>query len=400
MVVDNGVLVPSADAAQAWWPPELGADPPDDLLLVLVSAKGTPAERWRVESWPRIGIDGRLRRGIVAADQPPDGPTEVQLSDVGAALARLAPAEAPSDRAVLAARGPRAADSDPSLASRRVANVSPEAWDAALAAEWMPYAWTYWTEWRGDPELIAHVGQAIRWAFRDAIGRDANVQTTIGVEPDDTERFDEPKAVVTDVTSYAARHMRTVRIESAADDISVLVRVNRGDDEAEEVLSKAVLLEVTSSAPEAFAIVRAIHARVRAALERGRPAGMLRSESMVGYLALDEAGKAVPGVTRRPADAAAGRNQGWLNFALLVAFVVFFALPIVGGLVSGAVMVLIATIVGAALGGLAAASVFAGGIMLGTSNRVLRLRTSVVGLAGGAVSAGVGTGVKQLADLL
>jgi hypothetical protein len=422
--------MPSAEDAQAWWPPMFRTEPPDDLRLVLVSARGTPHERWRVESWPCIGIDGRLRHGTVVADQPADGSPEVPPSPVGAAVAELVAAEtpvssvgaalealgwpgadAPTDRAVLAAHAPGTAGSDrrgpawlwPSPrppAYRLAAIIRPEAWDAALAAVWRPCAWTYWPDWRGDPELIAHVGQAIRWAFRDVIGSDANVQTTIGVGADDAERFDEPKAVVTEVTAYGARHMRTVKIECASEKITVLVRVNRGDDQADEVLSKAVLLEVTSSAPEAFVLVRAIHARVRAAIERGLPGRLFGSESVVGHLALDDAGRAVPHVARRPADAAAGRNQGWVAFALLLYFALVVVLTTAGQFVSSATLLVIGAIVVAALGGLAAASVFAGGIMLGTSNRVLKLRARVVGLAGGAVSVGVGAGVKQLADLL
>jgi hypothetical protein len=395
--VDNGALPASDHVAPAWWPPELGPDPPDDLLLVLVSAGGTPEERWNVEPWPRIGTDGRLRRGSVVADQPPDEPADPPLF-VGSALARVAPP--PGDRAVFAARVRGVAEGDTNLLSRRVADISPETWAAALAAAiWTPYAWTYWAVWRGDPDLIAHVGRTVKWAFLDVLGRDAQVRTTVEVEPDDVERFDTPAAIVAELTAHGARHMRAVKIESALEGITVLVRANSGENAADPALSKAVLLEVTSSKPEGFAAVRTIHNRTRAALERGCPGSMSLSESMVGHLALDDAGTALPGVTRTPASAAASRNQGWLLLAVLV-FFVLSVLPIFGVLVSNTTILVMALIVLGAAGALVAHSLFGGGVMLGTSNRVLKLKASAVGLAGGAVSAGVGIGINQLAELL
>jgi hypothetical protein len=125
---------------------------------------------------------------------------------------------------------------------------------------------------------------------------------------------------------------------------------------------------------------------------------MFLAQAMVGHRAVDETGSAVPGFARAPAHAGARRNEGWRTLVVLIVFVAGFVLPIVASIVTGRTAVLVTLAIGAMAGAFAAVFVFTGGIMLGTSNRVLKLKAGVVAIAGGAVSAGVSNGIKQLVD--
>jgi hypothetical protein len=397
-VNDGGPAYPPADSTAAWWPLALGHHAPDDLLLVEV----TSHELWTAEAWPRIGQDGRLVRGEAIEDMDPRSLEPAPLSGIGVALAlrteRL-DGQAQPDVAVIAVRRRRDDASDDPAAARLVAKIGSNVWDAALTAVWRPYAWTYWTVWRGDPELIAHVGRVMQWALHEVLNEPAHVQTTIDIGPDDVERFDEPSAVTADLTAYGARHMRTVKIATTAKGIDLAVHINTGEDADQPARSKAVLLEVTASSPDQLAAVRAIHARLRAAVERGRPKGMIAGESLVGHAAVDANGNPVPGLTRGPADAAERRNDGWIALGVVTFVIAWFVLPIVAEIVSGTTFLITALAIAAPLGALAAASIFGDGIMLGTSNRVLRLKAAAVALVGGAVSAGVITAIKSVLGL-
>lgn len=97
-------------------------------------------------------------------------------SDLGVALQglRAGPIE---DSAAAVAIGPFGNDEASVASQQRVGlSIDSSVLNAAVTANWRPYSWTLWRTWRGDVDLLFHVGRTVRWALADS---NASAATTV-----------------------------------------------------------------------------------------------------------------------------------------------------------------------------------------------------------------------------
>ena len=227
-------------------------------------------------------------------------------------------------------------------------------------------------------------------ALEDALGRTADVRTTVWTGALDFEHFETPTAIRDDLSRFGSHRMRTVHITAEVASVSARVRITRELDRDEPPLRKGVLLEVCSLEAADFPAVRAVHERLTHAVARGEVRGFERGISAVGHRPIDSQ---VSGLARHPPSESTIEGS-WIAPVFVLVVVLFFLGPAAiewGGWWFPAVC-------GTASGLLLVRSLLAGGIMLGASNRIIRLRARSTAIVGSATGAGVGAAVKFLSD--
>jgi hypothetical protein len=383
------------DAGRRWWPRALGASPPDERLLVVIEPADGERATVTVENWPEVGADGRLHRTAPRERAELEAARVIRAASPDPDLPFMPRSDPPAAVAIPATDDPVLPDALPKDAGNP---IDRDQWDRAFGAHWEPYVWSTWETWRGDVDLLVRIARAIQQALADIAGGESTIAIDV-FKQGDREPFASPEALRDDITKSAARAMDAIHMRAAADGICVELRITRDKDPDRPWLRRAALLEVFSTEPAHADAIRAVHARVYAAMARGATSLQRHAVSAAQFRARDAEGGLVEAAAYGPA-VVAEQSAALGRFALLLlVFVVYvIGVPVVEAF--GTAGLLASLAVGAVIGLIVGISVFLGGISLGASNRVLAARAVIVTAASTVFGAALGAGVRAIVEAL
>jgi hypothetical protein len=266
----------------------------------------------------------------------------------------------------------------------------------ATQARFVPHAWAVWFQWRGDSDRLTYIVRAASRRLKEASsGREPSVRVDVYLG-DDVESFDTVRALDEELSVDAQRHMDGLSLAAKGDGLELKMWFAKKRAIGPEWLKHAIVLEASSQDPRPNSEAVRLRDRMVGAMQRGEAAGSL-PEKGDGFQGLGPQGL-VWSAGEGPREKVETRSSPVLLTAVVIGmfFVVFSPVLTV---FEGAAGSYVALGTGAAIGlivGLVA--FFHIGIVLGRSDRVVRLRRLALVLLTPLIGALASTAVKEAGE--